>query len=205
MRGRPICLVAVAVFLSAGLLVGPRPAGMSEASAAGGCPIPTASDIIVPEGSYWLGSSGTYYECGSDGKWRMIGADKPVCDDAKFGRVIYDVDGRPLEFCNRSGQWELVDVSPRQQHAEGPSASAAWSVTVPNDPTRATTLVFDTGDGVITRSVPQGTGTTTFSLSHVYELQPEEWWAGVPPFEGSAVLEGAVTVGRATSFSVSIC
>ncbi|HUP70751.1 MAG TPA: hypothetical protein VM142_13185 [Acidimicrobiales bacterium] len=84
-------------------------------------------------------------------------------------------------------------ISPALQPTSPTTGSATWTVGVPRDSTRATTLQMVYGDGTYDiRAVPQGSGSATFTISHPFNAQGTYT-------QGATVVE---TGGSATSRTV---
>jgi len=107
-----------------------------------------------------------------------------VFPDEHRGKTLRELKGGSTSSERKA--WKLVSrkeynkyssvavVDPSHQEIYGTSGDAHWTITQDQDPLYEETLVIDFGDGsTSTVTVPQGSGTVSFAVSHRYSV---DWY-----------------------------
>lgn len=134
------------------------------------------------DGSWWTDPATDTLRVCFGGTWiyHAPGTEEPPCRpgevgntwrDGRYGGGDYDCQDLGPNFGQR---WvPLPDITP-EVHTTDDACYATWTITVPQDPLRSTTVRFDFGDGYsTTRAVPQGSATTTLTVSHDFDRSSE--------------------------------
>lgn len=131
----------------------------------------------IHDGNYWSDPTTDTLRVCFQGQWIYVaeGTEEPDCRPGEEGNTWRDgrYGGADRE-CQDLGpsfghRWvDLLDIYPEMQTSY--DCYAEWDLTVPQDPSRSTSVRMDFGDGLSeTRTVLRGSGTTSMTFTHYYE------------------------------------